>query len=135
MFDGSAFPYQRQGSPIFNMQQRLTTYDQVFQRFHSLLMIVLLVWLTVSTPIVYEVQQDYAAMQDTADESDSTGPFSGTTEEKAEAGSSTLSEYLHEQQHYQPAFSEITSSYKFHPDDLYSAFHPEQLSPPPEHQL
>lgn len=91
----------------------------------------LLLWLTVSTPYVYEAQQDVLVSQGLTDE-EVPNPLSNTNEERVETGGNSLSEYLHEPHHYQVPSSIIEVAYKCHPDDLYSAFHPELLSPPPE---
>ncbi len=106
-------------------------YAESQQRFCSLLMLCLLLWLTVSTPFVYAAQQDVAVAQGIPG-ADDDNPLSGTNEEKAETGSNTLSEYLHELLHYQPRFVLRTLSYKCLPDDLYLAFHPELVVPPPD---
>ncbi|RPD43801.1 MULTISPECIES: hypothetical protein [Chitinophagaceae] len=113
------------------MQAKNNTYDNVLKRFHSLLMMVLLMWLTVSTPFVYEAQQDVLVSQGITDE-EVPNPLTNTNEERVEAGGSNLSEYLHEPHQYQVPSNTIELTYKCHPDDLYSAFHPELLSPPPE---
>jgi hypothetical protein len=117
------------------MQGKSLTYSTVFQRFYGLLMIVLLLWLTVSPPVAYEAEQDLVELQEAADEADPANPLSNTAEEKAGAGGNTLLEYLHELQAYQPACGTLLSTYKTNPDDLYSAFHPEKVSPPPEQLL
>ncbi len=114
------------------MHTERTLYEESLQRFYSLLMLCLLLWLTVSTPFVYEAQQDVAVAQGIAGPDDDDSPLSGTNEEKVETGSNTLSEYLHELPHYQPRFILLTRSYKCSPDDLYQAFHPELVVPPPD---
>ena len=94
-----------------------------------IMMMLALAWLTVSTPFVYASQQHIA--QKAADAKGS-NPFTNTTEEKPESGPNTLSEYLHdahEQFNYVPAQEEY---HKCHSSDLYYAFHPELISPPPE---
>jgi hypothetical protein len=107
-------------------------YEVTRQRFYSLLMLCLLSWLTICMPFVYEAQQDVAMAQGIAGPDDDGNPLSGANEEKAEAGSNTLSEYLHELPHYQPHVILLTRSYKCSPDDLYQAFHPELVVPPPD---
>lgn len=116
------------------MQKKQVTYSQVRQCFYSLLMMALLLWLTVSTPYVYKAQQEVAAAQGIVDD-DTSNPLSNTNEERVENGASTISEYLHEPHHYVLPYSLVASLYKCHPDDLYSAFHPELLSPPPESRV
>ena len=93
-------------------------------------MMIALAWLTVSTPFVYASQQHIA--QKAATDSKGSNPFANTTEEKTESGPNTLSEYLHdahEHFHYVPA---PEGHNKCHSSDLYYAFHPELISPPPE---
>lgn len=95
------------------------------------MMLCLLLWLTVSTPVIYDAQQDVATAQGITCTDDS-NPLSGTNEEKAESGVNTLSEYLHDTTHYQPSFTQLEPAYKCHPDEMYAAFHPELVVPPPE---
>lgn len=97
-------------------------------------MMIALAWLTVSTPFVYASQQQVAAQKAASNGSDAKGanPFANTIEEKPESGANTLSEYLHdahEHFHYVPAPEKY---HKCHSSDLYYAFHPELISPPPE---
>lgn len=113
------------------MPKPVAPYNDVFRRFHSLLMMVLLLWLTVSMPFVYTVQQDAAVEQLNTDGND-VDPFPGAAEEKVETGGGGLSEYLHETHHGLVSLPVALLLYKPHPDDYYSAFHPELVSPPPE---
>lgn len=99
----------------------------------SLFMILALSWLTVSTPYVYSAQQQMKVLsQQPADTGDETNPFSNTTEEKSESGVNTLSEYLHDTHHLEHHPVILKKFYKCHPSDLYVAFHPELVSPPPK---
>ncbi|HEU4469452.1 MAG TPA: hypothetical protein VFR58_00085 [Flavisolibacter sp.] len=103
----------------------------------GIIMLLALAWLTVSLPFVNAAQesQELAAqkLHQSGPESDcDNNPFSNTTEEKTESGASTLSEYLHEYHPAEHGFVILASYYKCHPSDLYFAFHPELLSPPPE---
>ena len=98
-------------------------------------MLLALAWLTVSTPFVYAAQQQQKEISrySTNNTAEDFNPFAGTTEEKTSSGINTLSEeYLHEPHHIEHHFSTIATYYKCHPTDLYFAFHPELLSPPPE---
>jgi hypothetical protein len=99
----------------------------------SLVMVLALLWLTVSTPFVYESQQQFAkeASCKSGVEKDN-NPFANTTEEKTENGPNTLSEYLHDMQPQIDYVSTPDKCGKCHPSDLYYAFHPELISPPPE---
>jgi hypothetical protein len=100
-------------------------------------MMLALAWLTISTPFVYACYKDVAAAtekqqcEQTADED--CNPFSNTTEEKSHSGSfNTLSEYLHDTYHADNHFSIVDRFHQWHSYDLYFAYHPELISPPPE---
>lgn len=97
-------------------------------------MILTLLWLTVSTPFVYAGQQvkKEVSQKQSGDKTSDNNPFSNTTEEKSESGANTISEYLHDHFQHEQVFTIITSFYKCHPSDLYFAYHPELISPPPE---
>lgn len=110
---------------------------RIYTRAHSIsavLMLIALLWLTVSTPFVYENQQikKELAKQLPQVEDEDYNPFSNTTEEKSENSVNTLSEYLHDLHIAEHPSTIIVKFYKCHPSDLYFAFHPELLSPPPE---
>jgi hypothetical protein len=99
-------------------------------------MVMTLVWLTISTPFVFADQQTKKEVAEkkgnTGNKADNKNPFSNTTEEKTENSNSTLSEYLHETHWPEHSFIILTTFYKCQSSDLYFAFHPELLSPPPE---
>lgn len=95
----------------------------------SLFMILALLWLTVSTPFVYA---DQLAQTEQGAANDDSNPFSNTTEEKNESSVNTLSEYLHDHHIADDSIKVLTKFYKCHPSDLYFAFHPELIVPPPE---
>jgi hypothetical protein len=106
------------------------------QTASHLLMLLALAWLTVSLPFVYNSQraqkehaQEIKAPQQ---EEENTNPLANTTEEKTENGVNTLSEYLHEIQTAELTSSFIATTYKYHSADLYVAFHPEYICPPPD---
>jgi hypothetical protein len=108
---------------------------QLEQILSSILMLAMLTWLTVCLPFVNESQK-YAGVQaeQTSGETkaDSNNPLTSTNEEKSESGSSLLSEYLHEIPVADHHFIPLMSFFKGHPSDLYIAYHPELLIPPPE---
>lgn len=114
------------------MHPNSSTYSQVFLRFHSLLMMVLLLWLTVSTPIVYAAQEDILVAWSDSGEDDNSNPLSGTNEEKVETGNNTLSEYLHEVHPPLPTMILPLAAFKAHAAESLLVFHPELISPPPE---
>jgi len=96
-------------------------------------MIVALLWLTISTPFVFASQQaQQKEIQKQPGSCEDKNPFSTTTEEKNESSVSTLSEYLHDLTSMNHHFTVLTRVYKCHSSDLYYAYHPELLSPPPE---
>lgn len=98
----------------------------------SLIMMAALAWLTVSLPYVYAHQQAGVQKECSACAEDDGNPLTNSTEEKTESGAATPSEYLHDtHQHEHPAGLVVTS-YKWHPADLYVAFHPEFICPPPD---
>ncbi len=112
------------------------TIRNIRYKCYSLLMLLALAWLTVSLPFVYDSQQaQKAAMEKQstkAGSDDSSNPLTNTTEEKTENGVNTLAEYLHESHHSDHPSSLIITSYKYHSSDLYIAFHPELICPPPD---
>jgi TFIIF-interacting CTD phosphatase-like protein len=96
-------------------------------------MIMALLWLTVSTPFVFRVQQEQKKeIQKQSKQTDNNNPFSNTTEEKNETGVNTLSEYLHDHPSPEKNFILVTRLYKRYPSSIYCEHHPELLSPPPE---
>ena len=116
-------------------RMRLKSTYRIKQIVSCLIMVISLAWLTVSTPFVYATQQEIAAETKgdfTGAIDDESNPFSNTTEEKTETGGNTLSEYLHDMHSQVQLTTSIEKYSKCHPSDLYYAFHPELLSPPPE---
>lgn len=114
------------------MRTKNLTYG-VAQKLASIFLMISLLWLTVSTPFVnacHQTQQDITHEAPTG--FDDTNPFSNTTEEKTESSVSSLSEYLHEINSHHRHFVILDNTIKCHPDDIYFAFHPELISPPPE---
>jgi hypothetical protein len=99
----------------------------------ALLMLLALLWLTVSTPFVYACQQATAAAQkeDAANASQSNNPLTGTDEEKPGLGSSNVSEYLQQAELASHAVRLLVKYEKCNASNLYLAFHPELLCPPP----
>jgi cytoskeletal protein RodZ len=99
----------------------------------SLFMVATLFWLTVSTPFVFAAQQQRHATEKTPDEDrKNCNPFSNTTEERSETSVNSLSEYLHDHEVMEHPVIILPAFHKCHPSDLYFAFHPELISPPPE---
>ncbi|PZR23249.1 MAG: hypothetical protein DI535_24500 [Citrobacter freundii] len=127
------------------MKKGTATY-QLRHHLISLLMLVTLLWLTISTPFVVSAQlkaetQKTALISaassdqhDDADDEQSCTALGGTTEEKTSNGFNTLSEeYLHtdsELFHLAELFLNHTRTHTF---AEYVAFHGEMLCPPPNH--
>lgn len=106
----------------------------------AVLMIVALLWLTISAPFVYAGQQEIAkqlkaekpatALDDT--DEDATNPFGNNTEEKAPTnGSSFSEEYLHDHHKTDYFFSMVSQYHKCENAGTYVAYHGELLVPPP----
>jgi hypothetical protein len=111
------------------------TYYLLKHQISSVLMIIALVWLTISAPFVYAAKSpDIASHQqqnNPAQDEECSNPFAGS-EEKTEGGVNTLSEYLHEAHSLEHGYLIIVRYEKCHADDLYFAYHPELVSPPPD---
>ncbi|HEV7334019.1 MAG TPA: hypothetical protein VGN63_23495 [Flavisolibacter sp.] len=116
----------------------MTQKTQIYSPKHilsSIFMLLSLVWLTVCLPYVNESQQLYSQVENLGVEEpevDTTNPLANTNEEKSEGGTSLLSEYLHNLYMIEHNFITLSSYYKCHPADLYHAYHPDLLIPPPE---
>ncbi|MCG2613897.1 hypothetical protein LZZ85_06375 [Terrimonas sp. NA20] len=96
----------------------------------SILMIMMLLWLTISAPFVGASMQLKAK---TEKKGNSTSPLAGSEEEKVSSSpSSTANEYLHENEELQHASTTIVTSYRTHHITAYIAFHGELVSPPPK---
>lgn len=102
-------------------------------------MLLALVWLTVCLPVVYaqqQAQKQTALLHQVEVPADSeSNPLSNTTEEKAGNGINSLSEeYLHHTHVSEYEGMLVQTYYKCHAADLYFAYHPELISPPPNAQ-
>lgn len=98
-------------------------------------MLTALAWLTVCLPVVNKAQKQYQQVAKQAGDSkanDNTNPLSNTNEEKCESGASLLSEYLHEAPVMERHFVILSTTFSFHPSDLYLAYHPDLIIPPPK---
>lgn len=113
----------------------------VFQLGSAIIMILALLWLTISAPFVFAGQKELAKQDKmtnagtplAGNEEEAANPFGNTTEEKAPNSSSSFSEeYLHDH-HLAHHFFSIASQYhKCENADTYIAFHGELLVPPPD---
>jgi cytoskeletal protein RodZ len=125
----------------FSMRRSKKPYN-FFQLASAIFMIAALLWLTVSTPFVFQFQQkqieqnkiaqsEQSPVTDTNEEE--SNPFGNTTEEKNSTSSNTLTEeYLHELHLHNHFFSIVSSEHQCHHDDTYIAFHGELDVPPPD---
>ena len=118
------------------MKRQRKTYT-IAQRLSSLLMILTLLWLTVSVTFVYSSQQDSGQDQSSTaslpadNEEESANPFGNNTEEKNPGSTSFSEEYLH---HTESGSHIVSSGIAFMVGEkasLYVAFHGELLVPPP----
>ena len=116
------------------MEKRQYRYTFV-HKCSSVFMMLTLVWLTLSIPFVYAAQQlqKEKTQHGKVSSNNTTNPFASTTEEKTQTGANTLAEYLHPPTALPDKHSTtLVNYYKGYPSDIYLAYHPERLSPPPE---
>ncbi|TCZ64701.1 hypothetical protein [Flaviaesturariibacter aridisoli] len=118
------------------MKRNRSSYTTA-QKIGSVLLMIALLWLTVSIPFVYRFQQQQKAikasiaLEKSADD-DSGNPLSNTNEEKCESGVSMPSEYLHEPLHIEHPSGALSLQYHSYEQDDFVAFHPEFITPPPD---
>lgn len=98
----------------------------------ALIMMLALLWLTVSTPFVYAANQAVKKELNKTTSFDENNPFSNTTEEKNESNPNTISEYLTELFEAEHQYTLVQKSYKCHPSHLYFEYHPQLVLPPPK---
>ena len=112
----------------------------IFQSASAVLMIVALLWLTISTPFVFKCQQKIAKQHSTAkadipvngNEEESATPLGNTTEEKAPTSINSLSEeYLHDNHHSDYLLLINSQFHKGENAEVYVAYHGELHVPPP----
>lgn len=123
----------KKGTNIYQLRDQLT----------SMLMLLTLLWLTVSTPFVTAAQikaeksglisANSLLQHDEAEEEQSCTPFgSNTTEEKTSNGLNTLTEeYLHTSDELFHLAELSLNHTRYHTVSEYVAFHGEMLCPPP----
>lgn len=117
-----------------SMKKKGKTYNY-FQKLSSILLMLTLVWLTVSTPFIVACQQELAKQHKAmsadigcTDNDDETG--SSSVEEKA-SGSTLSEEFLHNFHCTHYFQSKSLAYHKLENADTYTAFHGELLVPPP----
>lgn len=109
------------------------------QRISSLLMILTLLWLTVSVSFVFSSQQVSKQEQASStslpgdNEEESANPFGNNTEEKNPGSTSFSEEYLHNTESDTHLISCTIAFGAGENAGLYVAFHGELLVPPPNH--
>jgi hypothetical protein len=110
----------------------------VSQLVSAVVMILALVWLTVSAPFVYTAQEELSKQQKMekpgfplAGSEEESNPFGNNTEEKAPNTTSLSEEYIHNSHRIHFFFSIATQYHKCENADTYIAFHGELLVPPP----
>lgn len=106
--------------------------NRTIAKLSSLLQIILLCWLTVSTPFVYAAQQIKSGnpTHGIPGGDDNSNPLSGTQEEKHSNSISFNEEYLHTHEELHIA-QDIKRLDACHHQDAYLAFHGEPHCPPP----
>ena len=100
-----------------------------------LLMLGSLAWLTISLPYVNGAQMKVKAASSQASEKsaeENQNPLTNAIEEKNESAPVSVSEFLHHEESLASIEPTLVNFYKCHTSDLYFAFHPELISPPPE---
>jgi hypothetical protein len=113
----------------------------IFKLCSAVFMITALLWLTISTPFVYQFQQkqieqnkiaksEQTSIADTNNEEES-NPF-GTEEKNPNSGNTLAEEYLHEFHIHDQLFSIVSREHRFENVDTYIAFHGELDVPPPD---
>ena len=112
----------------------------VFHKGSAIFMILTLLWLTISTPLVFASQQELAGKHQmektnsplTNSDEESSNPLGNNTDEKAPNPNNFAEEYLHEHPVTEHHFiSETRQYYKCEDDGIYIAYHGELLVPPP----
>ena len=112
------------------MTRKKRTYSY-FQLASAVLMMMALLWLTVSLPFVYESQQTVKSTNLLGGVEEEAGNPGNTTEEKKPSGNSISEEYLHDHHVEDHFISPITQFHKCENSDVYTAFHGEVHVPPP----
>ena len=118
------------------MKNKRKTYS-VYQKLSAIVMILALVWLTISTPFVYSYQQELAKQEKTPNAQsplteDEANPLNSATEEKTpNTGNSFSEEYIHDHHTMDNLVPGGLLYNKCHNDDTYHAYHGELLVPPP----
>lgn len=119
--------------------KRTNKINTLLHKSSAVVMILTLMWLTISTAFVFSFNQNIgrqAATNNTniplnGSEDETSNPFETNTEEKASGSTSLLEEYIHLQQNNHYPISITAQYHKCENSDTYIAFHGELLVPPP----
>jgi hypothetical protein len=113
---------------------RKVTISSLGRICSALLMLLAILWLSVSLPFVYAAQQQVAATEKVQQTKlkQQQNPLAGTNEEKTESGVVSISEYLHDAVQLTHPIALVVKFEKCHAPSLYIAFHPELHFPPPD---
>lgn len=112
----------------------------IIQKASSIFLMLVLLWLTVSTPFIIATQQELAKQQKSmsidlpvSDNEDDSTDSSGNNniEEKVPVSNSLSEEYLHEHHNEQEFGAKLARNYKLENASTYIAFHGELHAPPP----
>ncbi len=121
------------------MTKQKATYS-IVNKVAAVLMMLTLVWLTICTPFVMQMQERLSKQSLTAEkasfpngsEEESTGFPGSNTDEKAPNGLTNLAEeFLHHHSSHQHLFSQLEKIQGGESTPIYTAFHGELLVPPP----
>jgi hypothetical protein len=121
------------------MKKNRKTYT-FLQKASSIFLMMVLLWLTISTPFVAACQQELAKQQKTlsidhplSDCGDETcdDNASNNIEEKVPSTTNLAEEFLHEHHIAHHFFSIVSLYHTLENADAYTAFHGELLVPPP----
>jgi len=113
------------------MKRKKKTYN-FLQRASAFIMVLTLLWLTVSLPFVYDSQQQVKSANLLGTNEEEGGNACGnTTEEKKPSANSVSEEYLHNHDVDDHFISPIVQFHKCENADVYTAFHGEVHVPPP----
>ncbi len=121
------------------LMEKISKPYNLLHRVSAALMIIALLWLTISAPFVFKNQQEIAKQNCEAPidmplpgAEEEANPFSNSTEEKAPKTLNSFSEeYLHDSHRSEYLFSVASQYQKGENAGIYTAFHGEVQVPPP----
>ncbi len=132
------------GTEVVTCALKMANRSKIYNTIHlgsAVLMVLLLMWLTVSTPFVMASQQEVAKSSKAPSgqsplnggtEEENANPFGNSTEEKVPKNINSFSEeFLHELHKTAHLFFIEKQYHKTENAGTYTAFHGELLVPPP----